>query len=270
MLRYLPAPRPRPQWCGRIALCAPQSTLGAGLPAGPAIVCDVKIQLMNGEMIQFSANGSSFDGYLSKPQDKGPGVIVLQEWWGLVGHIKDVADRFAQEGFIALAPDLYEGKSTTDPDEAGSLMMALNIHETEKQLAGAVERLLSDEKCNSDKVGVVGFCMGGQLALFAAAVNPKIGACVDFYGIHPKVEPSFEKMKCPVLGLFAEHDSYASPEAVELLSKELDRNHIAHEFITYPGAHHAFFNDHRTEVYDANASADAWEKVIQFFKNNLN
>lgn len=224
---------------------------------------------MNGELISFAGNGNQFSGYLSKPSEKGPGIIVLQEWWGLVGHIKDVADRFAEEGFVALAPDLYGGESTTDPDVAGKLMMALNIHETELALGGAVNYLLEQPNCSSETVGVIGFCMGGQLALYAAAINPKIGACINFYGIHPSVEPSFEKMQCPVMGTFAEHDSYASSAAVESLANELDRNQIQYDFKTYPGTHHAFFNDQRPEVYDAEASADAWQRAIRFLKSNL-
>jgi len=193
-----------------------------------------------------------------------------QEWWGLVDHIQDVADRFAAEGFTALAPDLYFGEATTEPTRAGELMMALNIGATEKLLAGAVDRLLADDSVTSEKVGVVGFCMGGQLSLFAAATNPKIGACVDFYGIHPKVEPDFAALRSPVLGLFAEHDAYASPEAVALLSAELDRHGKAHEFVTYPGTHHAFFNDTRPEVFDADAATDAWKRVVGFFRAHLN
>lgn len=224
---------------------------------------------MKGELISFSGNGNQFSGYLSKPPERGPAVIVLQEWRGLVGHITDVADRFAAEGFVALAPDLFGGENTTDPDIAGSLMMALNIHETEKALSGAVDALLQEPNCLGEKVGVVGFCMGGQLALFAAATNQKIGACVNFYGIHPSVEPSFEKLKCPVMGVFAEHDAYASTSAVEALGIELERNQIEYDFKTYPGTHHAFFNDQRPEVYDKYASADAWQRTINFFRNNL-
>ena len=222
-----------------------------------------------GETISFNGNGSIYNGYLARAEDGGPGVIVLQEWWGLVGHIKNVADRFAEEGFTALAPDLYGGESTNDPDEAGSLMMALNIADTEKALRGAVDALLAHDDCNSDKAGVVGFCMGGQLSLFAAATNPKVGACVDFYGIHPNVHPPFEKLEAPVLGFFAEHDTYASPEAVGKLSELLDSLGKEHEFHLYSGAHHAFFNDGRPEVYDAKAAEDAWARTLGFFDEKL-
>ncbi|MCO5297891.1 MAG: dienelactone hydrolase family protein [Fimbriimonadaceae bacterium] len=224
---------------------------------------------MGGEMISFTGNGTTYEGYLARAAGGGPGVIVLQEWWGLVGHIKSVVDRFAEEGITALAPDLYQGESTSDPDEAGSLMMALNIAETEKALRGAVDALLEEPKCTSRKVGVVGFCMGGQLSLYAAATNPKIGACVDFYGIHPNVHPPLEKLDAPVLGFFAEHDAYASPESMAALSKQLDELGKPHEFHLYTGAHHAFFNDDRQEVYNEEAAKDAWERTLLFFDENL-
>jgi carboxymethylenebutenolidase len=221
-------------------------------------------------MLNFRGNGETYSGYLARSTDgSGPGVIVLQEWWGLVGHITDVCDRFAAESFTALAPDLYRGTSTTDPDEAGTLMMALNIEETEKILRGAVDALIDDEATEGEKVGVIGFCMGGQLALYAAAVNPKIGACVDFYGIHPKVHPPLENLQAPVLGIFAEFDEYASHTAVNTLQAHLTNLDKQHEFHTYPGAHHAFFNDARPEVYDKQAAEDAWERVLTFLHRHL-
>src|SRR5262245_25781048 len=127
-----------------------------------------------GEMAQFPFAGGTTGGYLSIPEKgTGPGVVVIQEWWGLVDHIKDVCDRFAAEGFVALAPDMYHGKSTKSPDEAGKLMMALNIDKAEKDLRGAVEYLAGHPATTSAKVGIVGFCMGGALSLFAATQNEK-------------------------------------------------------------------------------------------------
>src|SRR6185503_7134109 len=138
---------------------------------------------MTRKMVEFASNGSTASGYLSKPASgKGPGVIVIQEWWGLVDHIKEVADRFAREGFVAFAPDLYHGKTTKSPDEAGKLFMAFNIDGAEKDLRGAIEFLLAQKETEGEKVGTVGFCMGGQLSLSAACVNPNVGACVNFYG----------------------------------------------------------------------------------------
>lgn len=225
---------------------------------------------MSGELVSFQCNGESYKGYLVKSErGEGPGVILLQEWWGLVGHIKNVADRLAAEGFTVLAPDLYKGESTTEPEEAGKLMMALNIHETEKIMACAVTSLLKDPTVTSKKAGVVGFCMGGQLSLFAASVNNQIGACVDFYGIHPNVHPPLDRLEAPVLGIFAERDGYASPEAVAKLDTELTRLGKPHSFHTYPETDHAFFNDARPEVYSPTASADAWSKTVSFLRENL-
>src|SRR5512143_964330 len=126
---------------------------------------------MAGKMVEFPSNGHTAKGYLATPAaGKGPGVIVIQEWWGLVGHIKKVCDRFATAGFSALAPDLYHGKTTSEPDEAGKLFMALNIGQAEKDLRGAARYLAGQS--STTKIGAVGFCMGGQLALFAATLNP--------------------------------------------------------------------------------------------------
>ncbi len=223
-----------------------------------------------GEMIGFNDGSDSYQGYLAQAAGgRGPGVIVLQEWWGLVPHIKDVCDRFAAEGFTALAPDLYKGDSTKDPSEAATLMQALNITETAQILRKAVLVLLASDAVSSKGVGVVGFCMGGQLALFAASENPAITGCVDFYGIHPKVQPSYRSLGCPVLGLFAERDNSASPEAVKALDKELMLLDKPHEFHTYPGTDHAFFNDTRPEVYNAEVASDAWRRTLDFFRNNV-
>lgn len=222
-------------------------------------------------MIQFAGNGEQFQGYLAVPgSGVGPGLVVIQEWWGLVPHIRDVVDRFAKEGFVALAPDLYGGESTVEPDEAGSLMMALRIPEVQKQLAGAADALLARPETSGVRCGVVGFCMGGQLALYGAAAEPsKFGACVDFYGIHPNADPPLEGLDCPVLGIFAEHDEYNSPSVAQVLSEKLTALGKVHEFITYPGVQHAFFNDARPEVFDADASADAWRRTVAFLRELL-
>jgi len=224
---------------------------------------------VKGQMIQFASGEEKYEGYLSPAVGgKGPGIIVIQEWWGLVPHIKDVADRFSEAGFTALAPDLYGGESATEPDNAASLMMALHIGETEKMLSASIGALLANDATQGESVGVVGFCMGGQLALFAACCNPSIRACVDFYGIHPSVQPALRALIGPVLGIFAENDAYASPEQVRALTEELTLLGKPHEFITYPGTSHAFFND-TGRAYDKEAAGDAWTRVIAFFNESL-
>ncbi len=222
---------------------------------------------MSGEMVSLAANGGATDGYLARPDRPGPGVLVIQEWWGLVGHIREVADRLAAAGFTALAPDLFHGKRTTSPDEAGKLLMALEVERAERDLRAAADHLAT--VAAGDRVGVVGFCMGGQLALFAASRSPRIGACVDFYGIHPKVHPDYEAIAGPVLGFFAENDGFVPPEAVAKLGAALDAAGVSAELHTYPGTDHAFFNDGRPEVYDEAAASDAWERMLRLFRAHL-
>jgi carboxymethylenebutenolidase len=222
-----------------------------------------------GERIRFTANGTTTPGYLARPKGRGPGVIVIQEWWGLVPHIEQIADRFADAGFVALAPDLYHGESTKSPDQAGKMMMAMRVDQAERDLAGAIDHLTAQPEVSSKKVGTVGFCMGGALSLFAASKNPEVGACVVFYGGHPHVKPDLAALQAPVLGFFAGKDGFVTPQAVKALDAELTRLGKRHEFHTYPEADHAFFNDHRPEVYDAAAAADAWGKMLAFFKQEL-
>lgn len=222
-----------------------------------------------GTMVQFTSNGGTCDGYLAVPESgKGAGVVVLQEWWGLVDHIKDVCDRFAKAGFTALAPDLYHGDMTKSPDEAGKLMMALNIAETEKDMAGAIKYLLSREECTSNTVGTVGFCMGGQLSLYAASKNDDVGACVVYYGIHPEVHPDLDNLKAPVLGFFAENDSMVTPAHARQLEKELKDRGKQVEIHIYEGVDHAFFND-TNPGYNAEYANETWERMLKFFEANV-
>jgi carboxymethylenebutenolidase len=222
-----------------------------------------------GERVTFKANGTTTPGYLARPKAPGPGVIVIQEWWGLVPHIEQVADRFAEEGFVALAPDLYHGQSTKSADQAGKMMMAMRIDEAERDLAGAIDYLVAQKEVSTKKVGTVGFCMGGALSLFAASKNPEVGACVVFYGGHPAVKPDLPALKAPVLGIYAGKDTFVSPAVVKALDQQLTRLDKRHEFHTYPGADHAFFNDTRPEVYDPAAAADAWSRTVAFLRREL-
>jgi carboxymethylenebutenolidase len=225
---------------------------------------------MAGQMIEYESNGGTAQGYLSTPDaGRGPGVVVIQEWWGLVPHIKDVADRFARAGFVALAPDLYHGETARSPDEAGKKMMALNIAQAEKDLRGAVEYLLGREDVEGAMVGTVGFCMGGALSLFAASKNERVGACVVFYGIHPNVHPDFERLRAPVLGLFAEKDQFVTPDTVRELEEKLKAHGKSVETHIYSGTDHAFFNDTRPEVYDRAAAEDAWRRTVDFLRGRL-
>lgn len=223
-----------------------------------------------GETVEFSNNGGRTGGYLSLPKSgSGPGVVVIQEWWGLVDHIKDVCDRFAAEDFVALAPDLYHGKSTKSPDEAGKLMMAMRIDDAESDLRGSVQYLLAHDSTTSDKAGVVGFCMGGALSLYTATKDPNVGACVVFYGGHPNVKPDLPHLQAPVLGLYAEQDAFVTPALVRELENRLKALGKQIETVIYPGTDHAFFNDARPQVYNADAAADAWRRTVKFLQQHL-
>lgn len=225
---------------------------------------------MAGQMVEFGSNGANAAGYLARPASgSGPGVIVIQEWWGLVDHIKALADRFAAEGFFALAPDLYHGDSTTSPDDAGRLMMALDIERAISELGEAEQYLLGLDGIRGSTAGVVGFCMGGRLALAAACRRPQIGACVNFYGVHPNVSLDLSGLQAPVLGLFGENDGFVAQEDVRKLEHELQQAGKSATFHVYPGADHAFFNDSRPDVYNEEAAGDAWNRTLDFFREHL-
>lgn len=223
-----------------------------------------------GREIEFVSDGEHMRGYLAvPPSERGPGVIVIQEWWGLVDHIRDVCDRLAREGFVALAPDLYHGDSTSDPDEAGRLMMDLQIPRAGNDLESAVQTLLSQDAVDGSRVGAIGFCMGGQLALYAATRDPRIGAVIDFYGIHPKVTLDLSGLEAPVMGVFAERDTFVPPEAARKLESDLRSAGKRVSFQVVAGVDHAFMNETRPDVYDAAAAARAWEDSLRFLRAEL-
>lgn len=224
-----------------------------------------------GGMIEFRANGRTAPGYLASPRSaKGGAVIVIQEWWGLVGHIKDLADRLADAGYFALAPDLYHGELAKSPDEAGKLMMALNLAETAKDLRGAATYLLDIEGVTSRKAITIGFCMGGQLALFGACSAPDvIGGAIDFYGVHPAATPDLVSLSGPVQFHFATHDRSTPPDAANALVAQVRAaGQIAEPY--FYDAQHAFFNDQRPQVHDAEAAKLAWTRVLDFLAKTTN
>jgi carboxymethylenebutenolidase len=224
-----------------------------------------------GEIVTFASNGGTASGYLATPEGGGGiPLVVIQEWWGLVPHIQDVCDRFAAEGFAALAPDLYGGESTTEPDEAGKLMMALNVEQAAKDMSGAVDELR--RVTGRDAVGVTGFCMGGGLALVAACHRPDaIAACVPFYGLipWPSAQPDWTAMRAAVLGHYAEKDGFFGPEQAAGLQEALTGAGVDADVHVHPGVDHAFFNDTRPEVYDAAESARAWDETLAFLRARL-
>jgi carboxymethylenebutenolidase len=196
----------------------------------------------------------------------GPGVLVLQEWWGVNDQIRRTADRLAGEGFVAVAPDLYHGRVTSSPDEAAKLLMALDIAQAEQDLRVAVRDLRQQ---TGGPVGVVGFCMGGALSLYAACTNgADVGACVVYYGGHRAVQYPLDGLRAPVLGHWAEKDDSVNAR-VPALRQALDERALPYEFHTYPGTRHAFFNEDRPEVHDRAAAELSWRRTVDFFRAHL-
>ena len=220
-------------------------------------------------MIEFPSNGSTGQGYLATPESgSGPGVVVIQEWWGLVPHIEDLCDRFATEGFVALAPDLYHGEKTTEPDEAGKKMMALQLDRAAKDFSGAVD--VVRDKGDGSGVGVVGFCMGGGLAFVLAGQRPDaVTAVVPFYGGIPwqDTAPDYSAITGAVMIQCAGKDDWVTPDvAGEMAQAIRDAGNSDVTVHVYPEADHAFFNDTRPEVYDPGASALAWQRTLAFLR----
>jgi carboxymethylenebutenolidase len=226
-----------------------------------------------GDIVDFPSNGHGASGYLAVPASgSGPGLIVIQEWWGLVPHITDLCDRFAAEGFVALAPDLFHGETTTEPDEAGKLMMALNLDRAAQDLGGAVAFLQGHEAVAGEKLGVTGFCMGGGLTLVAACRFPDaFGAVVPWYGLipWPDAEPDWSALEAPVEGHYAGDDGFFTADAARDLEARLRGLGKSATLYIYEGADHAFFNDTRPEVYDAEAATTAWQRTLDFLHTRL-
>jgi carboxymethylenebutenolidase len=227
---------------------------------------------MPGQMVKFPANGGTADGYVALPSSgKGPGVIVIQEWWGLTDQIKGVADMFAREGFVALAPDFYHGKGAKigEPEGAQKLMMEFfQANTAAKDAKGAAEYLAKHPAVTSKKVGVIGFCMGGFLALLVASVAPdKVAAVVDCYGVGQRM-PDLKPLKgIPVLGIFGGRDHAAAEFAnLEKAAKEAG---VPFTKYTYPEADHAFLNEQRKDVHRPDDAKDAWSKIVPFLKSNV-
>jgi carboxymethylenebutenolidase len=222
-----------------------------------------------GEVVSFASNGGSAEGYLARAStSRAPGVIVIQEWWGLNDNIKGIADRFAAAGYVALAPDLYNGQVTAEPDEAMKMMMAMKMDEAAKDMAGAYDHLKASDACTG-KIGSVGFCLGGGLSLYISTLRP-MDATVIFYGALPGVQPDLAKLKGPVLGHYAENDDWASPAAARALEEQIKQAAgVATEFHIYPGTHHGFFNDTRAEVHAPDASKQAWDRTLAFYTRYL-
>jgi carboxymethylenebutenolidase len=194
---------------------------------------------------------------------------VIQEWWGLVPHIQDVTDRFAKEGFVALAPDLYHGKTTTSPDVAGRLLMEIDVARAGREIAAAGAHLLGLPECSSKKFGAVGFCMGGALAQYAATTSASVGAAVSFYGGFRKVPLRWENLSAPLLLFYGEKDDSVPASGAKPLEDELKALGKSVETIVFRGASHGFFNDTRPTVYSEECARDAWQRTLAHLRTHL-
>jgi carboxymethylenebutenolidase len=216
--------------------------------------------------VTFSSEADQASGYLARPGLGRPGIIVLQEWWGLVPHIQDVAGRFAAQGYVALAPDLYHGKSTVEVAEAEHLMQGLDWGRAAREIAGAVRHLRKVE--GATRVGVVGFCMGGALTIIAAT-QPGVDAYVAFYGFPPAGAVQLDRIAAAGLIFFGEQEPFFSvPDAKAFAESQRQRGREA-EVIVYPGAGHAFFSNERPEAYRRDAANDAWRRTLEHFGRHL-
>jgi carboxymethylenebutenolidase len=225
--------------------------------------------------VQYPSGNVTVRAYVAAPhtKEKRPAVIVIQEWWGLTNHIKDIAKRYAAEGYVAIAPDLYSrlgNALTTDAGEAGKLMNTLKQEDGLTDLNATVAYLKSVPEVDAKKIGVTGFCMGGSYALMLPCVNAAIRAAVPFYGQVPNPDTPLQKLAAPVLYLYGEDDGWITKADVQRLAAALKKYNKAGEIKTYPGAPHAFFRDNDKTVYRPEAAKDAWERSKAFFKQHFN
>jgi carboxymethylenebutenolidase len=228
-----------------------------------------------GKMVSFKRpDGKSVEGYLAEPAQaaRAPGVVVIQEWWGLNDQIKGVADRLAGAGYRALVPDLYRGRQTLDAKEAEHLMSGLDFGDAAGQdVRGAAQYLKGS---GSAKVGVTGFCMGGALTILAAVNAPEADACAAWYGFPPLEYVDPAKIRAPLLGHFATEDQFFTIDKADELEKKLKAGNVKVEFHRYK-AKHAFANEQANErklpplEYNPQAAAQAWQRTLDFFGRHL-
>lgn len=221
--------------------------------------------------VTFPSNGGEAHGYLALPESgRGPGLIVIQEWWGLTSHIASMTDRFAGEGFVALAPDLYGGKTTHDAEEAGKLMQQLPVERAARDLSGAVDFLLGRNDVTGKALGAVGFCMGGGFVLvLAAREGARVGAAVPFYGVVSEM-PDFSGLRAAVQGHFGEKDDFVPVDAVRELSAKIEAESKQRPEIFFYPAGHAFMNDENLlGTYDADQAQVAWGRAVRFLHDHL-
>lgn len=221
---------------------------------------------MRMETLSFDTANGKTSSYVALPDEPGQkAVVVIQEWWGLNDHIKDIANRYAAEGFIAIAPDLYRGKSATGSDEAGRMMRELKIDDGLDTIRNSMDS--ARDKYDLRHFGITGFCMGGTFALRAACELEGLSAAAPFYGDIPE-EEVLQKLKTPTIFISGTKDAWINPEKVAALEDAAEKYELPVHTVKYE-ADHAFFNNTRPEVYDETAANDAWALVVGFFNDKL-
>jgi carboxymethylenebutenolidase len=223
-----------------------------------------------GRDTEFASDAGPVPAYRSHPAAKrGPGVLVVHEGDGLQDFTRDVCDRLAREGFLALAPDLYRGRTGSDPQETGRLVQELDLDRAAGDLDAGVSELLNSDAVVGGTVGVVGFCMGGALALWFGSRNSRVGAVADFYGFHPRVDSDLGSLGCPVLGVFGDADAFVPAEAVETLRARLDEAGVRASLRVEAGVGHGFMNEARADVYDTIAADAGWDALLAVLRAEL-
>jgi carboxymethylenebutenolidase len=227
------------------------------------------------QTVEFASNGDTASGYLAIPTSgTGPGLLVVQEWWGLVPQIKRTCDRLAEQGFVALAPDPYHGDYAehTEMDKANELMQSLPPDRAARDMAGAIDYLLGHQAVQGSAVGVIGFCMGGMLTLLIAAQQgAKVAVATPFYGAPlGDMAPDWSGLTAAVQGHFAENDDFFPPGPVKDLEQQLKGMGKDVEFIVYPGTGHAFGNEENAlGTHDEGAAKTAWDRATAFLRSKL-
>lgn len=221
---------------------------------------------MNVETLNLTTSYGATTAYVARPHTEvDAGVILIQEWWGINDHIRDIAGRYANEGYLCVAPDLYRGRVAADTAEASALMNALAIDDGMETIRKAIDA--ATETYGIKHFAITGYCMGGTFALRAACELEGLKAAAPFYGDIPE-ESILAKLKTPTLFIAGERDAWINPEKVNQLREAAKKYDLPVEIVSYD-ADHAFFNDTRPQVYDAEAAADAWRRVLGFFKRCL-
>ena len=250
--------------------------LGVGLGfvvlAGVAILTAGYVEASpNGKSVQFKSGSETIGGYLTSPSGAGkhPGIVVIHEWWGLNDWVKEQTDKLADEGYVALAVDLYRGETASDPNKAHELMRGMPQDRALRDMKAAVDYLAAQPNVDAKRIGSIGWCMGGGLSLQLAIHDPRIVACVVNYGSLPTDSADIQKINAPILANFAAEDRGITPADVHAFEKAMKDAGKSLDAKIYEGAGHGFENPNNKEAYRAEAAGDAWIRITKFLKANL-